>query len=161
MHSCLHRFSVSTIWDFFVFSVNIDPPVSNVMKHGFLIRHEEQLVNLSVLSWNTNYVSETINSNTVNLISIIGQQVSHQRWIWGFRCMQMTKHASKDICPELQSQSGSHHKSKTGVSAAQRKAWCPPRLTQCEKYIVTSNIANSNELVKQSNLVGYTKFVKG
>ena len=51
--------------------------------------------------------------------------------------MQVTKQASKDICPELQSQGGSHQKSKTGVSVAPKKRTdVLPRLTQREKYMV-------------------------
>ena len=45
------------------------------MKRGFLIKYEEQFVNLSVLFRNTNYRSETINSNTVNLITRLIQSI--------------------------------------------------------------------------------------
>ena len=37
-----------------------------------------------------------------------GQQVSHQRWIWGICCRQLTKHISKGIHPGFETQGKSH-----------------------------------------------------
>ena len=50
-----------------------------------------------------------------------GQQVSHQRWIWGIHCMLATKHISKRIHPGFETQGRCHQKSKTGLSMAQQK----------------------------------------
>ena len=48
--------------------------------------------------------------------------VSHQRWIWGFHCVQVTKHASDGIHPGFETQGRRHHNSKkTAVSVARQK----------------------------------------
>ena len=44
-----------------------------------------------------------------------GQQVSHQRWIWGFCCS--TKHVSKGIHPGFETKGRCRQKSKTGTPA--------------------------------------------
>ena len=56
-----------------------------------------------------------------------GQQVSHQRWIWGFCCMQVMNHVSKVIHPDFETQGRCHQKSKTGVSVPDKKNWWPPK----------------------------------
>ena len=48
-------------------------------------------------------------------------QYKNLRWIWGIRCAQASKHASERIHPGFETQGRHHQKSKTGVSAAQRK----------------------------------------
>ena len=50
-----------------------------------------------------------------------GQQVSHQRWIWGFHWTQAINHTSKGIHPGFQTQGRLHKKSKTGVSVVPQK----------------------------------------
>ena len=50
-----------------------------------------------------------------------GQQVLHQRWIWGFCCMQAMKHASEGIHPGFGTQGRHHQKSKTGVLVGSQK----------------------------------------
>ena len=43
-----------------------------------------------------------------------GQQVLHQMWIWGFNCMQVTKHTSEGIYPGFETE---------GRSPKQRYQW--------------------------------------
>ena len=50
-----------------------------------------------------------------------GQQVSYPRWVWGFHCTQVMKHASHRIHSGFVTQSRHHQKSKTGVSVAPQK----------------------------------------
>ena len=52
-----------------------------------------------------------------------GQWMSHQRWIWGFCCMQVMKDASKVIHPDFETQGRCHQKSKPGVSVPDKKNW--------------------------------------
>ena len=47
-----------------------------------------------------------------------GQQVSHQRWIWGIYCTQVMKHASERIYP---GKSRRHQKSKQGYQWPHKK----------------------------------------
>ena len=47
-----------------------------------------------------------------------GQQMSHQRWIWGLCCMQAIKHGSRGIHPGYETQRKCHQKFKTGVPVA-------------------------------------------
>ena len=44
-----------------------------------------------------------------------GQQVLHQRRIWGLNCMQVTKHTSKEIHPSFETQSRVSVTSKNGL----------------------------------------------
>ena len=50
-----------------------------------------------------------------------GQQVSHQRWIRGFCCAQVMKHASERIHPGFETQGRCHQNSKIGVSVTPQK----------------------------------------
>ena len=45
-----------------------------------------------------------------------GQQVSHQRWIWGFCCTQATKHAREGIQPGFETQGDITISPKQGIS---------------------------------------------
>ena len=54
-----------------------------------------------------------------------GQQVLHQRWIWGIHCTQAMKHTSEGIHPGFETQGRRHQKSKRGVSVALQKDRCP------------------------------------
>ena len=59
-----------------------------------------------------------------------GQQVSHQRWIWGIHCAQARKHT---IHPGFETQGKHHQKSKTGVSVAPQKGHVSSKIFQNKK----------------------------
>ena len=45
-----------------------------------------------------------------------GQQVSHQRWIWGIHCMQAITYTNERMHPSFKTQDRHPKKSKTGIS---------------------------------------------
>ena len=57
----------------------------------------------------------------------IGQQVLHQRWIYGIHCTQMKKHVSKGSTLPVKPRENITSSPKTEVSVAPQKEKCPPK----------------------------------
>ena len=71
------------------------------------------------------------------LSDIEGQQVSHQRWIWGFCCMQIMKHACEEIHPGLETQADIIRSPKQGYQWLHKKDRCPPNFLKSIKVLRT------------------------
>ena len=56
-----------------------------------------------------------------------GQQVSHQRWIWGIHCAQARKHASKGSTLALKPRADITRNPKPGCQRPHKKDLCPPK----------------------------------
>ena len=57
-----------------------------------------------------------------------GQQVSHQRWIWGIPCIQAMKHTSRGIHPGFETQADVTISTKQGYQWPHKNDWCPPNI---------------------------------
>ena len=73
-----------------------------------------------------------------------GQQVSHQRWIWGIYCTQVMKHASERIYP---GKSRRHQKSKQGYQWPHKKRLMSSKQCCCFFLISFSSAFISTHLV--------------
>ena len=59
---------------------------------------------------------------------LYSQQVSHQRWISGIHCMQVTKHASKGSTLALKPREDITRSPKQGYQWPHEKDLCPPKI---------------------------------
>ena len=61
------------------------------------------------------------------------RQVSHQRWIWGIRCAQASKHASEGIHPGFEPRADITRSPKQGYQWPREKDMCPTKIKKKNK----------------------------
>ena len=76
-----------------------------------------------------------------------GQQVLHQKWIWGIHCTQISYHASKGFTLALNSRVDVTRSPKQRYEWPHKKDWCPSIFLKKNSYLHISYTGQSESLL--------------
>ena len=131
------------------FNQNTVPSRSGWMVKSLVLRHDQSRVQTPQMLVDIWSESMWIKKAQLPSWPPGGQQVLHQRWIWGIHCMQAMKHASKGSS-QLWNQGRHPKKSKTGVSVVPQKG-----LMSFKKFEKKKKFCKCST---RPRLRGYTRF---